>query len=194
MPGVDEGEAAETPPALLVADVLGAIDAADDLFHRTLRVWRRSTNLVDPDDAGYVVALAEEQATRLEVRVERAVVATDVRADLRERAWGKAHLVDRFHVPDHKLLPGDPAADERRADGLVLGYAALPERDFERGIVALCDLLHDELSSAEARDGGAFVQQSGRKPGNRRQVGPPRRRRKRAKTGAAGSPQQRSKT
>ena len=33
-------------------------------------------------------------------------------------------------------------------DGLVLGYAALPEHDFERGIAALGDLLERELESS----------------------------------------------
>ncbi|HEY2516372.1 MAG TPA: hypothetical protein VGI39_36120, partial [Polyangiaceae bacterium] len=34
------------------------------------------------------------------------------------------------------------------ADALVLGYAALPEHDFERGITALGELLDQELQSA----------------------------------------------
>lgn len=34
---------------------------------------------------------------------------------------------------------------DRAADALVLGYAALPEHDFERGIAALGDLLAEEL-------------------------------------------------
>jgi GntR family transcriptional regulator / MocR family aminotransferase len=37
------------------------------------------------------------------------------------------------------------------ADGLVLGYAALAEHDFESGLVALGDLLEDELAASSHR-------------------------------------------
>jgi GntR family transcriptional regulator / MocR family aminotransferase len=42
------------------------------------------------------------------------------------------------------------------ADALVLGYAALPEHDFERGIAALGELLEEELASADATTAGEF--------------------------------------
>jgi GntR family transcriptional regulator / MocR family aminotransferase len=37
------------------------------------------------------------------------------------------------------------------ADGLVLGYAALAEHDFENGLAALGDLLEDELAASSHR-------------------------------------------
>lgn len=53
------------------------------------------------------------------------------------------------------LFPVASSYHERVAppgrDGLVLGYAALPEHEFESGIAALCDLLGEELASSSRR-------------------------------------------
>jgi hypothetical protein len=82
VPSTDEGQAAEAAAPLLGPDALDTLDAADEFVGRRLGVRRRPDHLADPDDAGRVVTLAEQQAAGLVGRVDGAVVAADVAADL----------------------------------------------------------------------------------------------------------------